>query len=93
MKITLSNGTSAYIGVRHLSSPDGKRRRTQIWFLHPSYDEIVVEAKCYVKDNFCKRTGRKVAAQYLLNKLSFLLNKEDRRLVFQRICPEYSRNK
>lgn len=88
MKLTLSNNVVVHLGARHLDTPNGKRK-TQVWFLFPDGRQIVAEAKCYIKDNFCKRTGRKIAAQYLLQKL-FNLSKDDRRLVFFKLCPEYN---
>jgi hypothetical protein len=50
------------------------------------------QAICSLKDNFCKRTGRKLAASKLLKKIGFSMSKEDRRKVFFAVCPEYDKN-
>lgn len=55
-------------------------------------DPTLLEARAYCSfhDNFCKRSGRKAAAQKLLEKLKGLFySKEARAAVFQAINPEY----
>lgn len=50
-----------------------------------------VTAYCSPLDNFCRLTGRRVAAEKLIGVLNDLdWAKEDRREVFRTICPEYA---
>lgn len=55
----------------------------------------MADSICSLKDQFCKRTGRLIAAKRLLELLneSTYFSKEDRRTVFHAICPEFSGKK
>lgn len=76
---------------RHL----GTRRGTEVKL---SLDGRTFTARsvCHPDDNFCRRTGRKRAAEALLRKcrenayLAGRLGKAERKAVFAAICPEYA---
>jgi hypothetical protein len=93
MKLTLQNGTEATVGVKHTKLGDGLPRRTVVWFRIDGLEPVETEAVCSLKDNFCKKTGRKLAVTRLLKRLedSPKVTKDDRRLIFRAVCPEYSK--
>lgn len=73
------------------------RRFTQVWIapVHPIHraavDEVLVGAAiCRPPDQFCKRTGRRLATIKLLAALKERgWTSEERKAVFDTVCPEY----
>lgn len=90
-RLTLTNGEGR-LGIYHRNiEKDGKTRRgTEVIVDLPNGEQITTFAICSDNDRFTRKMGRKVAAERLLN---IMRNKgvsyEDRRTVFQKICPEY----
>lgn len=57
-------------------------------------ETVSAVAICSRKDNFCKRTGRKMALQKLLtNNPKTFTNVDDRRAMWQAVCPEFFKGK
>lgn len=104
--IELTTGEKVLVGIRHTTLPPSSsrfgvcgfespkpRRITQVWVTDEHrLQTIQVQAVCAPMDNFCRRTGRKIAATKLLKELRDTYrfrNPEDRKRIFQAICPEY----
>jgi len=87
MKITLKDGKEARVGCAHVIGAKGKRG-TKVWF-EKDQQLTAQTAWCSLEDNFSKKIGRKLAVGRLINHLRYQLEKEDRRLIFNSICPEY----
>ncbi len=101
------SGIEVIVGCKHLTKPEDqpeldwahphiKVRATEVWVKDTAGNQIAQAiAKCSPMDNFCKRTGRRIAAQRLLAQLrekdptGYPAWKEDRKAIFQTICPEY----
>ena len=83
-------------------------RRTTTITLQMEDESISAVAICSRKDNFCKRTGRKLAlhkllyghtkgramgitSRHLITSATF--NADDRRKLWQAVCPEFFRGK
>jgi hypothetical protein len=102
MKAKLPNGMNVQVGVRHTTDelPNHEHpgesivcRSTHVLLTLEDGVDFAARAICKPPDQFCKRDGRRRAADRLLQNLKFILpSKEDRRAVFQMVCPEYSQN-
>lgn len=99
MKLQLSTGAEFRVGLRYswetvafeFPTRHIMQCRVTTAYLRNLLDANTVEVKvtCSPQDQFCKRTGRKLAANRLLASLKAIgLPKEDRRKVFQALCPE-----
>ena len=92
MKVELSGKAEAIVGVAHITDEKG-RRGTKAWLVMPGgQKDYHAVAMCSSHDNFCKRTGRRLAADRLLSKLRLQheeMTREDRQIIFSTICPEY----
>lgn len=90
MKVRL-NGRELRLGISHVRA--GDRRGTRVWLAAADHTPIAEGvAMCSAADNFCKRTGRRLAVNRLLASLRLdgkVFAKEDRRAIFQAVCPEY----
>ncbi len=99
MLIRLPDGSELRLGVNHIRDKHG-RRGTKVWIR--TSDGMVnreVFAMCSEQDNFCKRTGRKLAADRLLKLLRWeeltcgelreYTRKPIRRQLFKAVCPEF----
>ena len=103
MFVKLSTG-EARVWVKFDVEPDG-RRSTQITFEYADGSaRFPAKVRCSKRDNFCRRTGRKMALNKLLwdhplgqqyhpywgeDRLPSWLNKADRRILWQAVCPEF----
>lgn len=89
MYLTLSKRRKAKVGISHFADDSG-RRGTKVWVKvgRKTFEAVAV---CSKHDNFCRRTGRKLAACRLLDNIrgqpSF--SKEDRASIFYFYCPEF----
>jgi hypothetical protein len=104
MRVKLSNGKNVNVVVAHENvneyvelyrGKDGAMgldmdcRSTRVT-LHDGPAEVTVRAVCDPRDNFCKALGRKKAANRLMRTMKrYAFSKEDRKIVFQAVCPEY----
>lgn len=104
MKTILSTGKQIQLGVHHVDDAvwtriDGTKvenlRGTTIRFTYTNSDGSVIfntsgKVICIPPDQFCKRTGRRIAGIKLLKNLNtYGFSKMERKEVFQLICPEY----
>lgn len=102
MFVKLSTG-EARVWVKFDVQDDG-RRSTQITFEYEDEGRLkggkfVAIVRCSKRDNFCRRTGRKLALNKLLwghptpyqYQPNSWLSKEDRKILWQAICPEFFR--
>ena len=92
----LPDGREAKLVIMHSAAvryPDGTPmpRSTSV-FLSVDGATVSTSSTCSPEDQFCRRVGRRLAAQRLLARLreQNVLAKEDREAVFWRICPEFS---
>ena len=105
MFVNLSTG-KAKVWVKFDVEPDG-RRSTQITFEYADGSaRFPAKVRCSKRDNFCRRTGRKMALNKLLwdnpngktlcsfttGFLPSWLNKADRRILWKAVCPEFFKN-
>lgn len=97
MKTTLPSGMKIQIGVHHrndaviTSYPGQVLRGTHVRLTLEDGREFEGGSVCKPPDTFCKRTGRRFAANSLLrNVRDALPSKVDRKTIFCLICPEYS---
>lgn len=68
-KVALANGGVAQLYVKHGTTilPSGKERKiTTVKVVLPDGTELTGDAICHNKDQFCKRTGRKLAFKKLI---------------------------
>jgi hypothetical protein len=98
MKIKLpSTGQEIYIGCVHERVEGSKARVTTVWIKDVATDVLLSTASafCSPKDNFCKRTGRKLAAERLIRAAwaKGVSVKADRRAVMEALCPEFFKAK
>jgi hypothetical protein len=88
MKLKLPSGPEIFIGVYH--AKPGEQRSTTVKL---EIDGLTYTADCccHPNDNFCKATGRRLAANRLLAELRActILSADDRKAVFLKICPEF----
>ncbi len=95
MFIRLSNGKEMRVGCRHSKVKEGLPRKTTV-FLKDVESENVLEAQavCSLEDNFEKRTGRILAAMRLNAALRAVgFEKQDRRLIFEAVCPDLKKKR
>lgn len=90
-KVTLSTG-EARVSTHHTpfdpSNPQASRSTTVALDFEGA--ELKTAAVCSVKDQFQRSFGRQIAAQRMLFAMRhFEFTKEDRRIVFQAVCPEW----
>lgn len=88
MKLSLSVG-EASLKVYHTKPEAGKRRCTKVSMKFADGTVVPEEAHCSLKDNFCKRTGRKLATTRLLRALP-VLTRDDRRAIWRAVLPEFT---
>ena len=104
MKVNIQ-GNQYFVDVHHidseivLSGVSTPCRATKIVLEHPKAtlpqgdNPAILEALTYCSPNeqFCRREGRRRAANRLLAKLraNGFFNKEQRRSLFEQVCPEY----
>lgn len=78
----------------------GYKRRTYVCLYYTgNHNEIIIYSECSKKDQFQKKLGRRIAARKLINFLrnslgqTFLghTTKEERRIIFEKLCPEFSK--
>lgn len=96
MKLKLSDGREYRLTVRHNPADEkGYRDTVAIMFAVPEEDgalrdAFVTGARCSPNDQFNRAKGRKIAATRMLSTLRYNgYSREDRRKVFDAICPEY----
>lgn len=86
--VVLSDGRWVGVSINHLP---GYPRRTTVALRADGSSLVEATARCSLQDNFCRRTGRKIAANKLLAVMrNRFYPKVDRESVFQAIYPEYS---
>ncbi len=93
MHLTTKDGCDVVVGVAHIV--DEGKRGTKVWYAPAGGLKIEAVAMCSKGDNFSKRVGRRLAADRLLAKMRQrpTIPVEDRRIVFQAICPEYQQRR
>lgn len=96
MIIKLPSGVEIKLGVHHchfrLPNVVPLLRGMKITITFPDGADIEGSSICKPPDQFCKRTGRRLAANRLLAGLRRspqVLHKADRKAIFAAICPEY----
>jgi hypothetical protein len=93
--LTLPSGKQAYLSIRHLYKARGDDYNGTLARLRFTWTEgvLIGLSRCSDRDQFCRRTGRKLAATRLLEWIrnAYGLPKEDRAAIFRAICPEYFR--
>lgn len=98
--VELESGVFVRIGVKHAWDVRSFKvphqgfvsqtcRVTQVMFTGDDGVSITAEAVCNPNDNFCKLSGRKVAASKLLKELNGV-SKTDKKKIFENICPEFT---
>lgn len=96
-EVTLSSGEKARVRIQHglVTHPgSGAMRRGTTVKLTVGNRRFVFDSVCHPGDNFCRRTGRRLAADKMVRRCrtaeGFLntLTKEDRRQLFRAVCPE-----
>lgn len=72
----------------------GKTRGTEVLLTDTvNGGEVAADVICRPPDNFSKREGRRRVANALLRKLNDLgYSRNDRRMVFNAICPEFAQD-
>lgn len=95
-RMTLPSGQKIRLGVFH-EITDKKIRYTLVRVTFMSSDDQAgetceVNSRCSKKDNFCKATGRKIAAGRLMKDVKIAaMSDEDKQAIMKRICPEFKR--
>lgn len=88
MKLELSCGSTAILGIRH---ENFAYVRSTTAHLTVNGLELYGTSRCKAPDNFGRATGRRLAANRLLAVMKHHnLSKADRKVVFDHICPEFS---
>lgn len=97
MRLQLPSGREVHVGVRHITLTTGRhrvQRATEVRCKLAEGPALAEEAVCSNTENFCRRTGRRLASIRLLYALKlgvgFLaFNKADRRAVFTALNANY----
>lgn len=94
MFVELTSGTQIRVSVHFHDvpvGPVGSRRATTAYIGNKESPAVKATVVCHPNDNFCRKTGRKLAAIKLLRQLKEVgYDKADRAFVFNAICPEYN---
>ena len=88
MTITLFSGT-VRLFITH-GKPTDSPRSTTVSIVWSDLVFLSGTAICSNSDNFCRRTGRKIAlARLIKDDKTGLLTKFDKTLLYQTICPHF----
>lgn len=98
MKATLPSGRAVQLGVHHLKNEKIVDRTeytgTLVRLTLEGGKEFTGNSILKPPDVFCKRMGRRCAANSLLRRIKVeLTSKMDRKFIFDKICPEYTKKK
>ena len=86
MRIELPSNSEMWVSIRHEVPTRTVARRS--YFPHHTFKDI--EARCHPKDQFSRRVGRRLVADRVLADMrEHGFSKEDRKVVFEKLCPEF----